>query len=50
MFVHSLSTFLLNLSDILYVTFLASNEEITSEEAHVKLSLILKLADTVSAQ
>ena len=26
MFVHSLATFLLSLSDMLYVTFLASNE------------------------
>ena len=44
MFVHSLTTFMLSLSNILCVTFLASNE-ITSEEAHVKLSLKLKLAD-----
>ena len=47
MFVHSLTTFLLSLYDILHVTFLASNEVNYIEEAHVKLSLILKLADAV---
>ena len=47
MFVHSLTTFSLSLSDILYVSFPASNEKNSSEEAHVKFSLTLKLADAV---
>ena len=42
MFVRSLTAFLLSLSDILYVVM----RLITTEEAHVKFSLTLKLAET----
>ena len=47
-FVCSFSDYiLLSLSDILYVTFLASNEVNYIRKKHVRLSLKLKLADAV---